>query len=237
MIQASAGHFWHDYNGTIVAGIVGAITIGAAILIFLRQRLKTVLEWTARRLRIQLSPAAAGKLKVLFNDIELKQPTIVTIRVANVGRTAIAETDFREPLIMYVDGATVLSAEHLPDRDGVTRSLDLASQLSDPKFVIFRQYPYLNTKSWLEVQLVVDGSIDKVSLKCVVLGQTKPIRPHKGPETMACCPGSRSVVRRNPYRGLNRHNRQLRARHSCQRKRPRSHRPTHCRYIGLLPQL
>lgn len=170
-------HNWEFVVGTAIA-VVG-ILIGVAIAFWQRQpkQLDYAIKTQIRLIgdRIARAPDAPAFAVTYDGDIDVKDPGVLVVRVANTGKRAVVDTDYTEGIQISANATAFLMAPHLTAKsDGVSPesigSLYRLFRDSDEGGLTPR---LLNPGEWFEVQILTDGDAGDVMLASRFADQTR----------------------------------------------------------------
>lgn len=180
---------WWDRNQTLAGIIIGvAATVIVGAVVYRMQRQKKTLDWEILTDEPINTGAVELDIHVTFGkDCELREPRIITVRLANTGKSEIRPGDFDGPIIIRTapwltikTASTIRTARtmrHTPSCRWDKNKCSIESVL-------------FNRDDWIDVQLLLDSAenidddsspvaLDDVDVESVIAGQTRPGRQFK----------------------------------------------------------
>lgn len=114
MVNQDLSIIFRDPIWTFVAAIVAVLALIVTIIIFVSQKRKKSLSWVilSRTELLNNRQEIEGKIKILFEDKEIKDVSLIIIRMLNSGNVPIAASDYEENLrINFGENAKIILAE------------------------------------------------------------------------------------------------------------------------------
>ncbi|MCA1702351.1 MAG: hypothetical protein LC808_03415 [Actinobacteria bacterium] len=155
----AAGESWWDRNAAEIglAGLVlGVVTAIGSVVIFYLQRDKKTFDWqvlTDEPIVTETSVPAGERIKVVWNDIELNGPRLITLRLVNTGKREIRAEDFNGHVVITTsEDLLIRSAGTIRTRDGMRHgpACKWTESKCDVSPVLY------NRGDWAAIQLLVD---------------------------------------------------------------------------------
>jgi hypothetical protein len=148
---------------TVAAGlaIVSAVVAVASFIGFKPER-KKLLEWEYVSKSSVVNPAAPGteKIQILYENRRIKQLTVVTARLTNIGSIPIDESDVKDGVFPSVrfSNTTVISAE---TKEANRPAIKASAAFDDHSVRI--QHGLLNPGDSIPVQILLEGDPGEVT--------------------------------------------------------------------------
>ena len=187
---------YHSVGGTpgVVSLAVGAFVAWAVAKYYAdKGKYLKALGWTPLGIsRIVTRPVAdvAKGLALTWNGEPLQTPYAAMIHISNVGTRAViggrpkeGNSDYQMPLKVSLGNSTCYQAT-------ITRANEVAIDLpftvvSKPAKHFEVLMPTLNVSSWIELEIIADGTAKYPDLDCLLVDQKVSIRPVAGRQRSA----------------------------------------------------
>ncbi len=178
----------------VVSIIVGAI-VAWIVTKYYANKAKNVkaLGWTPLGIsRIVTRPVTdvAKGLALTWNGELLRTPYTVTIRISNTGTREVVggltsqnRSDYIEPLAVDFEDSTCYQAT-ITNSHNVSLNTPLPI-ISAPTNKLEVPMPTLNITSWIELEIIADGTAKYPDVSCFLEGQTEQIKPVAGRQRSA----------------------------------------------------
>jgi hypothetical protein len=168
---------WLADNWFALAGVLVGLLGGW--LIALWQREPKRLDFEIVNSVAILTPHAEmirGSLQVLYDDVPLNDPHIVTIRIVNTGKRAVVRDDFVQPIeIEYENNAPFDGNVVEESHEGLFQPESIFGE--DGESVIPSMLPELmNPGDFFAVQLLSDGGPGLIDVRCRFADQARAMR-------------------------------------------------------------
>jgi hypothetical protein len=145
----------------IVGPVVGVAAIVATVVVYLRQRRVTSVDFDIlsdiKLIDSDAADAFANRLEVSYNSRLLRHPRIVDVKVINTGNTPVQADDYHEPIVFELDGGySPIEAKVIA---GSTPNLagDIFETQPNGSRAISIRPPLLNSKDWFTLRMLFDN--------------------------------------------------------------------------------
>ncbi|TFH64830.1 MAG: hypothetical protein E4G91_04565 [Candidatus Zixiibacteriota bacterium] len=152
----------------IVTSIIAvlAIIVSVILAVRLRSRKQLSYEILSNQPLLTVNEEAKGRVKILYDNTDVLDASLVTFKVANTGNLPIAVSDFVEPLAVELgEGTGCLSAE-IVDSD----PKNLGASLHDLKEAILITPFLMNAGDSITVKLLLTGQDVRVQVNGRIMG-------------------------------------------------------------------
>jgi hypothetical protein len=169
------GQWWAEHAESVITLLIGGL-LGALAnwFFYLRAEKPKLLGWeriSAYRI-ISASEDQRKHLLVTYKDREVKNPYIRVLRVRNIGKQEIRQSDFTEP-ISFDFGNTELVAHEI---SGASSSKVKVSETGTSNSNLIQYMPeLLNRDQSFELQFVTDGDPGLPTIDTCFAGQSEPM--------------------------------------------------------------
>jgi hypothetical protein len=148
--------------------VLGVLTIGLTIILFLRSRRETSISWSTLQIR-PLLINSRFPLTVEFAGEAVTSPNLIVWRIANSGNQSIHSTAFEGPIEVCFEQAQVLSFDTTASRPDPL-PVKLTKKYRDR---IIIEPPLLNPRDMFEVQVLATCKPKSVQVSGRVAGVTQ----------------------------------------------------------------
>lgn len=143
----------NNLNWNLIGGILAGLSLLATIIIFILQKNKKKLSYEiiAETSLLTTKEKIEGKLKILYNDREVRNVKFFEIKLINSGNIGIPATDYERPIkIKFPESSKILSCEVI---ENSPNSLDTKITLDETKISI--EPLLINSKDYFILKVIV----------------------------------------------------------------------------------
>lgn len=157
--------------------IIAIVSVSTAIFLSLRQRNRKAISYRiiSSTPVLSVSEGVEGKLKILYENQEVKEVQLVVISVTNTGNVPIVENDYAQPLEVSFGMGKLLTVEIM---EKTPKELDITPLVSGGKVVINKAL--LNQGDSFVFRALVAGFKDTINVNARIVGIkaiTKQVEP------------------------------------------------------------
>jgi hypothetical protein len=164
----------------IVTSIIAVLAIIVSVILAMKLRTRKQLSYEilSSQPLLTVNEEAKGRVKILYDNAEVADASLVTFRLANTGNLPIAVSDFVDPLaVNLVEGANCLSAE-IVNSD----PKNLGASLYDLKGAILIRPFLMNAGDSVTVKLLLTGPNARVNVNGRITGVRNIREIRKAPD-------------------------------------------------------
>lgn len=166
--------FWRDAIwqsiGVIASSLLAVVAIGVSVYIYFRQKANKSLQYevvtNSQFIAREAQQQAGGKLRVLYDGVDVGDLRLVIIKLYNSGNTPILPTDYEKPMQFELGSASHILEVSVVDVQ--PSNLQVSTSHNDNK--LFINPLLLNPRDTITVKILLDKISGKISANVRIAG-------------------------------------------------------------------